>query len=94
LFWDEINVAAKEFEVAQGKKFGAMMTSMQGGEEPGGKPASKSGPLWLQATTAGDKRALKREGAIANINDLFDDEVIADKMPNWESKCSDQNSNM
>jgi len=92
LFQDEINVAAKEFKEAQGKKFGAMMKSMQGGEEPEGKPASKAGPLQPQATTtAGNKRALKREGAIADINDLFGDEVIADKTPDQELRRSDQN---
>jgi len=91
LFQDEINVAAKEFEEAQGKKFGVMMKSMQGGEEPEGKPASKAGPSRPQATTAGNKRALKREGAIADINDLFGDEVIADKTPDQESRHSDQN---
>ena len=91
LFRDEINVAAKELEEAQGKKFSAMMKSMRGGEEPERKPAPKAGPSWPQATTAGNKRALKREGAIADINDLFGDEVIADKTPDQESRRSDQN---
>jgi hypothetical protein len=94
LFRDEINIATKEFEEAQGKKFSVMMKLMRGGEELGGKSASQSGPSWPEATTAGDKRALKREGAIADINDLFNDEVIADKTPDQESKHSDQNGDM
>ena len=96
-FRDEINIAAKELEEAQAKKLGGMVKSMRGGEEPegkGGKPASGLkglGPWRPQATTAGAKGVLKREGAIANINDLFDNEVIADKRPDQESKPSDQN---
>jgi hypothetical protein len=94
-FRDEINIAAKELEEVQAKKFGGMVKSMRGGEEPkAGKPASKPkglGPWWPQATTAGEKGVLKREGAIGDINDLFDNEAIADKRPDQESKRSDQN---
>jgi hypothetical protein len=60
-FREEINVAAKEFEE---EKFGG------GTAEPGGKPASnlkRVGSWWSQDTTAGGKKELRREGAIADI---------------------------
>jgi hypothetical protein len=48
------------------------------------------GPWWPQATTVGEKGVLKRERAIGDINNFFDNEVIADKRPN-QSKPTDQN---
>jgi len=73
------------------KKFSGRM------EGPEGKPDSnlKGFSSWLsQDTTAGGKKGLQRVGAIANINDLFNDWVTQDKWPDQESRCSNQNDEM
>ena len=88
---NEINGAAKKIEEnrTQGNKYSEMvksMTSKRGEKESGENPAPKSkGKGKDQAVTGGSKR-LVREGAIGDINRLFDEEIPAKRSEDSDQK--------
>jgi hypothetical protein len=89
---DEIKIATKKIKesTSEGNKYGEMVRSMvstkQGNKESSGLPAAKA-PWQPQAAVVGGKRKLQREGAIADINTLFDQEIVAID-PDQLAKCS------
>jgi hypothetical protein len=94
---DKINKKI-EGNANSGNKYGDMMRAMQQArderdEGSNGEPALKA-PSKLQAT-GGNKKGLKREGAIGDLGDikmLFDQDITATN-PDKLSKCSNRNNN-
>ena len=84
---EEINIAGKEFEEKEAENKSSKLPSSKRGRGDR-KPAPKADgvPLWRQATTGGNKKTMKREGAIGDISTLFDQEIMG-KRP----ERSDQN---
>jgi hypothetical protein len=91
---EAIDLAAKKIgeEKTKGNKYAEMMkatSNKRGTEEPSGQPAVKP-PSRPQPTAVGEKRKLEREGAIADIRSLFDEEITA-KEPDQAVKRSKKN---
>ena len=88
---EEINKRI-EGNANSGNKYGDMMRAMQRAREEGsnGEPALKA-HVKLQAA-GGNKRGLKREGAIGDIETLFDEDITVTN-PDQLSKRSDWNNN-
>ena len=84
---EEINIAGQEFEEKEAENKSSKLPSSKRGRGDQ-KPAPKVDgvPSWRQATTEGNKKTMKREGAIGDISTLFDQE-ITEKRP----ERSDQN---